>query len=262
MRIALGISYAGMRYQGWQSQPSGQTVQDHLERALRAFIGAPVRVHCAGRTDAGVHALMQVVHFDTSVQRRPFSWVRGTNHFLPPDIAVQWARVMPERFHARGCAVARRYTYLVLDAPVRPSLMAGRAGWSCRPLDAVAMQAAAQQLLGEHDFTSFRASACQALTPVKTMQAASVRRHGSWVRCDFRANAFLYHMVRNVMGCLITVGQGRQAPSWMRQVLAARSRDAAAPTFAADGLYFAGPVYGREWAIPEQTPAHDWFPAA
>ena len=166
MRIALGLSYLGTPYQGWQSQPSGQTVQDRLEAALGQFATVPVATLCAGRTDAGVHGLMQVVHFDTDLRREPFSWVRGTNSFLPPDIAVQWAQPVPPEFHARASALARRYAYLLLESPVRPSLDAGRVGWSCRPLDGTAMRRAADLLIGEHDFTSFRASACQALTPV------------------------------------------------------------------------------------------------
>ena len=178
MRLALGISYLGAAYQGWQSQPSGQTVQDRLEAALAAFATTPIATLCAGRTDAGVHGLMQVVHFDTPLRRELFSWVRGVNRFLPPDIAVQWAREVPETFHARASALARRYAYILLESPVRPSLEAGRAGWSFRPLDGAAMQQAASHLLGEHDFTSFRAAACQALSPVKTLTRASVARCG------------------------------------------------------------------------------------
>ena len=163
MRLALGLSYSGGAYQGWQSQLSGQTVQDRLEAALAAFTTQPVATLCAGRTDAGVHGLMQVVHFDTPLQREPFSWVRGTNAHLPADIAVQWAQEVPQDFHARASALARRYAYVVLESPVRPSVEAGRVGWTFRPLDGAAMQAAAQHLIGEHDFTSFRSSACQAL---------------------------------------------------------------------------------------------------
>ncbi len=174
MRMALGVSYLGQRYQGWQSQPSGQTVQDRLEAALAQFATHPVSTLCAGRTDAGVHGLMQVVHFDTELQRSPFSWVRGTNAFLPPDIAVQWARPVPEAFHARACATARRYAYVLLQSPVRPSVEAGRVGWVFRPLDGDAMRQAAAHLLGEHDFTSFRASACQALSPVKTLHRIDI----------------------------------------------------------------------------------------
>ena len=260
MRWALGVSYVGQAYLGWQSQPSGQTVQDHLERALSAFCDQPVHTLCAGRTDAGVHALMQVVHLDTPLAREPFSWVRGTNRFLPADIAVQWAQAVPDTFHARASAQGRRYVYVLLESPVRPALESGRVGWSFRPLDGSAMRQAAQHLLGEHDFTSFRASACQALSPVKTLRKLDIAQRGPYWRFEFEANAFLHHMIRNIMGGLVAVGQGLQPPDWMAQVLAARDRDAAAPTFAPDGLYFAGPLYGPEWGLPTPTPAFDWLP--
>jgi tRNA pseudouridine38-40 synthase len=260
MRLALGISYNGQAYDGWQSQPSGRTVQDRLESALAAFTVQPVSTVCAGRTDAGVHAVMQVVHFDTELQRDEFSWVRGTNRFLPQDIAVQWAQPVPAGFHSRACAISRRYSYLVLQSPVRPSLEAGRVGWVFRPLDEGAMQQAAALLLGEHDFTSLRAAACQARSPVKTLTRASVSRHGNYWRFDFEADAFLHHMIRNIMGCLVAIGQGHQRPEWISDVLAARNRDAAAPTFSPDGLYFLGPVYAPEWGLPSRTAAYDWLP--
>lgn len=260
MRLALGISYNGQAYDGWQSQPSGRTVQDHLEAALGRFTTQQVSTVCAGRTDAGVHGLMQVVHFDTGLQREDFSWVRGTNTFLPPDIAVQWARPVPDAFHSRASARARRYAYVLLESPVRPSVESGRVGWVFRPLDAQAMQAAADHLAGEHDFTSFRASACQAKTPVKTLQPVRITRRGPYWRFDFQADAFLHHMIRNIMGCLVHVGQGLAPAEWMREVLQARSRDAAAPTFSPDGLYFLGPVYEDHWGLPSQVPAYDWLP--
>lgn len=260
MRLALGISYNGQAYDGWQSQPSGRTVQDHLEAALSRFAAQPLGTVCAGRTDAGVHALMQVVHVDTSLHRENFSWVRGTNTFLPPDIAVQWAQPVTQAFHARNSAKGRRYAYLLLESPVRPSVEAGRVGWVFRPLDAGAMRAAAALLIGEHDFSSFRASACQSPTPVKTLRRIDISRRGAYWRFDFEANAFLHHMIRNLMGCLLQVGQGLQPPEWMGQVLAARDRDAAAPTFSPDGLYFLGPVYEPSWGLPERTPAYDGLP--
>ena len=258
MRVALGVSYRGSAYQGWQSQPGGQTVQDRLEAALAQFLDNPVRVMCAGRTDAGVHALNQVVHLDTDAQREPFSWVRGTNRFLPDDIALQWCRPVDERFHARNSALGRRYVYVMRESPVRPALEAGLAGWSFRALDGEAMQAAAQLLIGEHDFSAFRSAECQAASPVKTLRRIHIERRGAYWRFDFDASAFLHHMVRNLMGCLLAVGQGRQAASWLGEVLAARCRDAAAPTFAADGLYFVGPYYDAGHGIPEYTPAMDW----
>lgn len=260
MRWALGVSYLGQAYDGWQSQPSGRTVQDHLEAALARFADQPVSTVCAGRTDAGVHGLMQVVHFDTEVVREPFSWVRGTNTFLPADIAVQWAHPVPPEFHSRASALARRYAYVLLESAVRPSVESGRAGWVFRPLDEGALRDAASRLLGEHDFTSFRASGCQARSPVKTLARVDIERRGPYWRFEFEANAFLHHMIRNIMGCLVAVGQGQQAPAWIDEVLAARSRDAAAPTFSPNGLYFLGPVYEARWGLPASTPAYHWLP--
>ena len=260
MRVALGVGYRGQAYQGWQSQPGGRTVQDRLEAALAQFAGTPVRTLCAGRTDAGVHAINQVVHFDTSVRREPFSWVRGSNRYLPDDIAVQWCRPMPDEFHARNDARGRRYRFVVLESAVRPALETGLAGWVMRPLDAEAMRDAAALLLGEHDFSSFRAAECQAASPVKSLRTIAISRRGAYWRFEFDANAFLHHMVRNIMGCLVTVGSGRQAPGWIGEVLAARDRRAAAPTFPADGLYFVGPYYDAGWTIPDHVPASDWPP--
>lgn len=260
MRLALGISYNGQAYQGWQSQLSGQTVQDQLELALRQFAAQRVSTLCAGRTDSGVHGLMQVVHFDTRLERTLSSWVRGTNSFLPRDIAVEWAQAVPDEFHCRASALSRRYAYILLESPVRPSVDAGRVGWAFRPLDMDAMQQAAQHLLGEHDFSSFRASACQALSPVKTLQRVAISRRGAYWRFEFEATAFLHHMIRNMMGCLIAVGQGKQRPDWVRDVLLAHDRDAAAPTFSPDGLYFLGPRYAPAWGLPDRTPAYDGLP--
>ena len=260
MRLALGISYNGQAYQGWQSQLSGLTVQDKLEAALGKFTMHRVSTLCAGRTDSGVHGLMQVIHFDTPLERPTPSWVRGTNAFLPRDIAVEWAQVVPSEFHCRASALSRRYAYILMESPVRPSVDAGRVGWFYRPLDIDAMQQAAKYLLGEHDFTSFRASACQALSPVKTLQRIEISRRGAYWRFEFEANAFLHHMIRNIMGCLLLVGQGKQAPEWMKDVLAALDRDAAAPTFSPDGLYFLGPRYAPHWGLPDRTPAFDGLP--
>ena len=262
MRIALGITYSGSAYEGWQSQLSGNTIQDKLEGALGKFAAQSIRVNCAGRTDAGVHGLMQVVHFDTLLQRETASWVRGTNAFLPRDIAVQWAQVVPAQFHARGSAIARRYAYVVLESAVRPSVEAGRVGWVYRALDGEAMRQAALHLLGEHDFSSFRAAQCQAKSPVKTIQKINIaQRPGScYWHFEFQANAFLHHMIRNIMGCLVAVGQGSRSPAWLLEVLAARSRTAAAPTFSPDGLYFLGPVYEAHHSLPERAAAYDWLP--
>ncbi len=262
MRVALGITYNGSAYEGWQSQLSGNTIQDKLELALAKFSTQPIRVNCAGRTDAGVHGLMQVVHFDTLLERETASWVRGTNAFLPTDIAVQWARMVPDEFHSRGSAVARRYAYVVLESAVRPSVEAGRVGWIYRPLDGEKMRSAAAYLLGEHDFSSFRAAQCQAKSPVKHIQRIDITQRpgsGYW-RFEFQANAFLHHMIRNIMGCLVAVGQSFEKPEWMAEVLAAKRRDAAAPTFSPHGLYFLGPVYEEKYGLPTKAASYDWLP--
>ena len=260
MRIALGVTYRGTAYQGWQSQPCGCTVQDRLEAALRTFAAAPVRVVCAGRTDAGVHALQQVVHFDTEVDRRPDSWVRGTNRYLPGDIAVQWAIPASESFDARRSALGRRYAYRLLESAVRPSLESGLVGWTFRPLDLEAMQQGAVLLIGEHDFSAFRSSECQAATPVRLLRSIAISRRGAYWRFDLDANAFLHHMVRNIVGCLVLIGSGRRTPTWLADVLASRDRSRAAPTHAPYGLYFVGPYYDAAHAIPERGRNADWLP--
>ncbi len=268
-RVALGVSYRGTAYKGWQSQAGGGTVQDELEAALSKFATVPISVLCAGRTDTGVHGINQVVHLDTDLARDPFSWVRGTNTFLPHDIAVQWAIEVPQTFHARNSAQGRRYSYIVLEAPVRPALEAQQVGWVFRPLDGQAMQAAARHLVGEHDFSSFRSSQCQSPTPVKHLRHIEVRRcagsghtpeQGIYWRFDFEGKAFLHHMIRNIMGCLLAVGTGAQQPDWVREVLLARNRKVAAPTFSPHGLYFMGPTYDPAWGLPEQVPAMGWLP--
>ena len=260
MRLALGVSYRGVGYHGWQSQPDGNTIQDKLEAALSRFADRPVRTMCAGRTDAGVHGLNQVVHLDTEIDREPFSWLRGTNRFLPDDIALQWCQPMSGDFHARNSALGRRYAYLLLESPVRPAVEHGAAGWVFRPLDDAAMQAAADLLIGEHDFSAFRSAECQAASPVKTLRAIAIHRRGAYWRFDFDASAFLHHMVRNIMGCVIAVGNGSRSADWLAQVLAGRERSLAAPTFPADGLYFVGPYYDARLAVPQHTAAMDWLP--
>jgi tRNA pseudouridine38-40 synthase len=258
--VVLGVSYRGQAYQGWQSQPGGRTVQDRLERALAKFADRPLRTMCAGRTDTGVHALNQVVHLDTEIAREPQSWVRGTNRFLPADIALQWCRLTDESFHARYSAIGRRYVYVLLESPVRPAVEAGVAGWSFRALDGAAMDAAARVLIGEHDFSAFRSAECQAPSPVKTMRAIAITRRGAYWRFEFDASAFLHHMVRNLMGCLVAVGSGTRSVAWLAEVLASQERRLAAATFSADGLYFVGPYYDAVHAIPDRTAAMDWLP--
>jgi tRNA pseudouridine38-40 synthase len=260
MRVALGISYRGFRYHGWQSQAGGGTVQDELETALAAFVAQPIRTTCAGRTDAGVHGINQVVHFDSPVERDPFSWIRGVNRYLPNDIAVQWARPVSDDFHSRFAAKGRRYAYVLLESPARPSVEAGMVGWSFRPLDGERMRHACAALIGEHDFSAFRSAHCQARTPVKTLRSLSIDRRGRYWRFDFEASAFLHHMVRNLMGSVLAVGNGSRPVEWLGEVLASRNRALAARTFPADGLYFVGPHYDAVHAIPEDSPAFDWLP--
>jgi tRNA pseudouridine38-40 synthase len=260
VRLALGVSYRGQAYHGWQSQADGRTVQDHVERALSTFADDAVRTVCAGRTDTGVHALNQVIHIDASVHRELFSWVRGTNRFLPADIGIQWCHAPQLDFHARFSAQGRRYSYLVRESVARPALESGLVGWVFRPLDAELMRQASQVLIGEHDFSAFRSSECQAASPVKRMKAINILRRGAYWRFDFDASAYLHHMVRNIMGCLLAVGSRAQPVGWLGDVLAARERKAAAPTFPADGLYFVGPYYDERFAVPDRTLESDWLP--
>lgn len=257
-RIVLGVQYDGQPWSGWQSQPNGQTVQDMLEKALCSIATHSVSVSCAGRTDAGVHALEQIVHFDTEIERPLNSWVRGVNAHLPGSIAVRWSKELDKNddseleFHSRFSARARTYHYVLYNHPVRSPLLAGRAGWVFRSLDEEKMREAAQHLIGEHDFSSFRATSCQAKSPVKQMHEISVRRHGDMIVLTVRASAFLHHMVRNIVGSLIVVGNGNQNPAWMREVLQTRDRSIAAPTFMPDGLYLAKVDYDPKWGLPQQ----------
>ena len=250
-RLALGIEYCGSAFRGWQSQAGGGTVQDVLEAALAEIAGSPVATLCAGRTDAGVHATQQVVHFDVTVERPLSAWVRGVNTHLPDGVAVCWAQPVGDDFHARFSARGRRYRYLLLNRPQRPGLWHGRVGWFHGPLDLAAMQDACGRLPGEHDFSAFRAAGCQARSPLKTMTQASVGQCGPLFVFDFAASAFLHHMVRNLVGTLVHIGKGAQPPGWIDELLAMRDRKLAAPTFAPDGLYFRGPVYEPHWGLPE-----------
>ena len=250
MRIALGLEYDGSSFCGWQTQPAGCGVQDHLQGALTQFAAQPIEVVAAGRTDAGVHATAQVVHLDAGVERDANAWVRGTNTFLPPAARVLWAKPVSGEFHARYSALSRTYVYLLLDAPVAPAILHGKVGWFHRPLDAAAMARAARSLLGEHDFSAFRDAQCQAKSPVRTLAAADVVREGNLIRFTFRANAFLHHMIRNIVGSLVYVGAGRQEGAWIAQLLATRDRREAAPTFAPDGLYLAGVEYDPAFDLP------------
>lgn len=258
MRIALGVEYDGSAFHGWQIQPCGGTVQDALQESLQRIAGVETHVVCAGRTDAGVHAMGQVVHFDTAVARPLTAWVRGVNSFLPPAVAVRWAQAVPDDFHARFSARGRRYRYVLLNRAQRVGVWHGRVGWYHHPLDAGAMREAASSMLGEHDFSAFRAAGCQARSPVRTLRRLDVRRSGEALVFDLEADAFLHHMVRNLVGSLVYVGQGKHPPQWMGELLQARDRREAAPTFAAAGLYLAGVEYAPHWGLPE--PAETFLP--
>ena len=253
MRIALGLEYHGAAFCGWQTQPSGCGVQDCVEGALREVAGEPLETICAGRTDAGVHALQQVIHFDTSAARPDTAWVRGVNTCLPDSAAVLWMREVSDEFHARYSARSRCYRYVLLNHPVRPAAEQGRVGWFHRPLDVGRMREAAALLTGERDFSAFRSSECQARSPVRRLERIDVERRGDYVVFDFRANAFLHHMVRNLMGALIFVGKGKHRPEWVGEVLASRDRSQAAPTFEAAGLYLARVEYDAAWGLPPDS---------
>ncbi len=251
MRIALGVEYDGSRYNGWQSQPDGNTVQDALQAALSQIAGEKIGVIAAGRTDTGVHALEQVVHFDTHATRPLSAWVRGVNALLPKDIAVHWAHPVSDEFHARFSAQGRSYRYLLRNAPTRPALQTGKVGWFHAPLDLAAMQAAAAYLLGEHDFSAFRAAECQAKSPIKHLYQLDISLQDPLLVFDLSANAFLHHQVRNLVGCLVYVGKGKHPPVWVQDLLASRKRTLAAPTFMPDGLYLRSIRYAAHWGLPQ-----------
>ncbi|CAN5443175.1 tRNA pseudouridine(38-40) synthase TruA [soil metagenome] len=244
MRIALGLEYNGHKFCGWQYQDNLRTVQACLEMAVSAVADHPIRVVCAGRTDTGVHALEQVVHFDTTVHRSSRAWVLGCNRLLPTDICIHWAKEVSDNFHARFSATARQYRYIIYNNPIRPALQHGLVTWFCHSLDEALMQQAANYLVGEHDFASFRAKACQAKTSIRNMQNINLHREQDKIIIDFKANAFLHHMIRNIVGVLLEVGVERQPPEWAKHLLDARDRQLAAATAKPDGLYLVGIEYG------------------
>lgn len=248
-RIALSLSYQGQTFNGWQTQPSGNTVQDQLEAALAVIEQGAVSTICAGRTDAGVHGLAQVVHFDSALDRPLSAWVRGVNSHLPRSIVVNQAWLVPDSFNARMSALSRTYVYLIIQHPTRQPVWEGRAGWSFRPLDIDAMREAAKLFLGRQDFSALRSSQCQAATPVRTMTRCEVLADSHFIAVRVTANAFLHHMIRNLVGMLVTVGRGTQPVVWVQDVLESRNRALAAPTFSADGLYFYDVEYANEYGI-------------
>lgn len=253
MRIALCVEYDGSHYNGWQSQNHGHGVQTEVERALSKVADHPVKVTCAGRTDTGVHALGQIVHFDSEAARSMRSWVFGANANLPKDVSIVWAHEVSESFHARFSALWRRYRYVIFNREVRPAVLANKVAWEYRPLNEARMAAAARYLVGEHDFSSYRAMQCQARNPCRTVEFLRVYRTGDLVYFDIQANAFLHHMVRNIAGVLMSIGAGEQEPEWAHEVLALRDRRRGGVTASPRGLYFMRVGYAASFALPETS---------
>ncbi len=251
MRIALGVEYDGSGYSGWQAQQQGVTLQQVTEQAVAAVANHPVRVHCAGRTDRGVHAFEQVIHFDTTAVRSERAWLFGTNANLPKDVVIRWVQPVDDSFHARFSATGRAYRYLILQRPVRPPLLANRVCWSYRPLDLARMQQGAEVLVGTHNFTSFRAIGCQAKSPIKTIRQLRLWQQGDLIGLEIAADAFLYHMVRNIAGVLMAVGSGEAAVEWVAEVLAAEDRTQGGVTAPAAGLYLTHVDYPPEYRLPQ-----------
>lgn len=257
-RLALGIEYDGGEFAGWQLQANSPSVQVEVERALSLVADHPVEIHAAGRTDAGVHAAMQVAHFDTAATRSERGWILGANTNLPDSISVLWARPVPDDFHSRHNAISRSYRYIILNRWERPSLQWRRVCWLREPLDEARMHAAAQHLLGEHDFSSFRAAECQSPTPMRRVHRITVARRGDYVTIDATANAFLHHMVRNIAGVLLAVGRGKHPVDWPREVLQARDRTQGGITAPAGGLYFVGVEYPQTLDLPSAASPNCW----
>lgn len=254
MRIAALLEYDGAPFHGWQLQGDVRSIQGCVEEALSRVADAPIRVTVAGRTDAGVHALAQVMHFDTGAKRSGYAWVRGANSTLPREIALLWAAEVDAAFHARFSATGRRYRYVIINRAIRPTYLARRVTHEYRPLDVGRMQRAAAHLVGTHDFTSFRALECQAKSPMRELRALAVERRGEFVHIEAYANAFLHHMVRNIAGVLMDIGAGEREPDWARQVLDARDRTQGGVTAPPDGLYLAGVEYPPEFSISLLSP--------
>jgi len=249
-RIAMGVEYDGSRFSGWQIQDGARTVQGLVEAALSRVANHPLRIHCAGRTDSGVHACQQVIHFDSIAERALHAWVLGGNANLSGDVSLLWATPVDDAFHARFSARWRRYRYVILNRRIRPAIAAPYVSWEYRPLDEGAMAEAAAYLVGQHDFSSFRAYACQAKHPVRTIHELDVRREGDRLYIEVRANAFLHHMVRNIAGVLMTIGAGERPPAWAAEVLAAQDRQCGGVTAPAAGLYLLDVGYPEEFSIP------------
>ncbi|HED13057.1 MAG TPA: tRNA pseudouridine(38-40) synthase TruA [Gammaproteobacteria bacterium] len=254
MRIALCIEYDGSRFHGWQQQPGTATVQQHLAQAVSFVADQKTSVTAAGRTDTGVHASAQIVHFDTTAQRHPYGWIRGINTRLPVGIAALWAQRVDDDFHARFKAVSRHYRYIILNRSIRPTYLAGKVTWEYRLLQRQPMLDASRYFLGEHDFSAFRASSCQAKSPWRTVTDISIGSCRDWLWMDIQASGFLHHMVRNIAGSLLMVASGEQTPCWIEQVLRSGDRCQAGPTAPADGLYLTGVEYDAKYGLPDPPP--------
>lgn len=252
MRIALGVEYDGSAFCGWQYQDHSPSVQAVVEQALSKVSNGPVRVICAGRTDTGVHATEQVIHFDSSVERPMRAWVHGANANLPKQVALLWAVPISDDFHARFSAVRRSYRYVICNRPVRPTFLAERTSWDHRPLDVERMAAAGRYLIGEHDFSSYRAQGCQAKSPVRTIQRLDVSRNNELIFIDIEANAFLHHMVRNIAGVLMAIGAGERPVEWAQQVLEHRDRSLGGVTSLPSGLYLTNVQYPPQFELPQR----------
>jgi tRNA pseudouridine38-40 synthase len=254
MRFALVVEYDGTHYHGWQAQTGLHTIQEAVEKALSKVADEPISIVCAGRTDTGVHATNQVIHFDCNKDRSIRAWIHGANSFLPKDICVKWGKEVPESFHARYGALSRRYRYVIVNSSIRPALLRSNLTWQYRQLDALLMHEAGQLLLGEHDFTSFRSVECQSKTPMRSVHALEVKRVGDLIVIDITANAFLHHMVRNIAGVLMAVGSRKYAPAWAGEVLEAKDRRLGAQTAPAYGLYLVQVNYPKEFSIFQSNP--------
>lgn len=250
MRIALGIEYNGHGYYGWQYQPELPTIQGELEQALGKVANEPIFLFCAGRTDANVHATGQVVHFDTKAKRHTDAWIWGTNSYLPSSIVVKWAQATDYHFHARFSATARRYRYIILNHPIRPAILNKQVTWCYYPLNIERMQKAANYLIGEQDFSSFRSSQCVSKTPMRNVIEYQIYQKNQFVILEIEANAFLHHMVRNIVGVLMKIGSGNKEPEWLKTVLDAKDRRAGAETASPDGLYLTQVRYPKPYIFP------------
>ncbi len=258
---AISIEFLGTNYRGWQRQQEVDSIQENIETAFSKIANEPIEIIAAGRTDAGVHASNMIAHFATTAKREPYNWLRGVNTLLPNDIAVRTITAMPTDFHARFSAIARRYRYITLNQPFRPALLYGQVTHEYAPMDFAKMQQAVATLVGTHDFTSFRAAACQSNQPIRNIHFANLTQHGEFMVLDIQADGFLHHMVRNIMGSVFAIGRGEQPINWLQTLITAKDRTLAAPTASADGLYFINALYPEKFQnlLPKQRLSPIWL---